>query len=295
MQRATPERQLIVTADDFGLNASVNAAVEQAATGGVLTAASLMVGAPAATEAVAIARRLPQLKIGLHLVLTDGWAVLPPHEVPDLAERDGRFRHGMVQDSFRYLLSARVRRQLAAEIRAQFRAFAATGLELDHVNTHKHLHFHPLVLGMIVSIGGEFGLAAVRVPAEPLWFAARQGAAAGVSTALLSPWLQLMKVTLRRASLAHNDHVFGISCSGRLREDTLLFILQNLPTGSSEIYLHPATSAGNAAAAGDRPEEELRALLSERVRAALRANAARRCSFADLKKQPRTQQPSRPG
>jgi chitin disaccharide deacetylase len=295
MQRASLERQLIVTADDFGLNRSVNEAVEQAAAGGVLTAASLMVGAPAAADAVAVARRQPQLQIGLHLVLTDGQAVLPPREIPDLTDSDGRFRHGMVQDSFRYVLSATVRRQLAAEIRAQFRAFAATGLELDHVNTHKHLHFHPLVLAMIVRIGSEFGLTAVRVPAEPLWFAARAGAAASVSTALLSPWLQLMKVTLRRASLAHNDHVFGISCSGHLDEDTLVFILQNLPPGSSEIYLHPATSAKGVGATSDGAQQELCALLSERVRETLRAGGAQRCSFGDLRKRRPTQQPSRPG
>lgn len=280
MHGASGERQLIVTADDFGLSPSVNQAVEQAASGGVLTAASLMVGAPAAAEAIAVARRLPRLNIGLHLVLTDGWSVLPPREIPALVGRDGRFRHGMVRDSFRCVLGTRVRRQLAAEIGAQFRAFAATGLRLDHVNTHKHFHFHPLVLGMIIRIGREFGLSAVRLPAEPLWFAAREGAAAGISTALLSVWLYLMRARLRRASLAHNDHIFGISCSGGLDENTLAFILANLPSGTTEIYLHPATSAG--ASAGARPEDELRALLSTRVREALHASGARRCGFGDI-------------
>lgn len=279
MLGASRERQLIVTADDFGLSPSINLAVEQAASGGVLTAASLMVGAPAAAQAVAVARRLPRLNIGLHLVLTDGWSVLPPREIPELVGRDGRFRHGMVRDSFRCVLRRRVRRQLAAEIAAQFRAFAATGLRLDHVNTHKHFHFHPLVLGMIIRIGRDFGLSAVRLPAEPLWFAARQGAAAGTSIALLSAWLYPMRAALRRASLAHNDHIFGISCSGRLDEDTLTLILRNLPSGTTEIYLHPATGAGQA---GERPEQELRALLSTRVREALRASGARRGGFADI-------------
>lgn len=281
MQPAPGPRHVIITADDFGLNRSVNEAVEQAASGGVLSAASLMVGAPAAADAIARARRLPQLKVGLHLVLTDGRALLPPHEIPDLAGHEGQFRRGMVQDSFRYL-RAGVRRQLAAEIRAQFRAFATTGLQLDHVNTHKHFHFHPLVLGMIVGIGREFGLAAMRLPAEPLWFAARQGAGANLSRALLSPWLQLMRTTLRRASLAHNDYIFGISCSGRLDEDTLVFILQRLPPGSSEIYLHPSTLTADARGTADRPRSELRALLSARVSEALRECGAQRCGFSDL-------------
>jgi len=47
---------LIVTADDFGLHEAVNEAVDRASAGGVLTAASLMVGAPATEAAVQLAR-----------------------------------------------------------------------------------------------------------------------------------------------------------------------------------------------------------------------------------------------
>ena len=58
-------KRLIVTADDFGLSREVNEAVEQAHREGILTAASLMVSAPAAADAVARARRLPSLRVGL--------------------------------------------------------------------------------------------------------------------------------------------------------------------------------------------------------------------------------------
>jgi len=58
-------KQLIVTADDFGLVREVNDAVEAAHRDGVLTAASLMVAAPAARDAVERARRLPSLRVGL--------------------------------------------------------------------------------------------------------------------------------------------------------------------------------------------------------------------------------------
>ena len=45
-------KQVIFTADDFGLALEVNEAVERAHTEGVLSAASLMMGAPAAADAV---------------------------------------------------------------------------------------------------------------------------------------------------------------------------------------------------------------------------------------------------
>ena len=65
--RMTPGPGLVVTADDFGLHPTVNEAVERAHTDGILTAASLMVGAPAARDAIARARSLPRLRVGLHL------------------------------------------------------------------------------------------------------------------------------------------------------------------------------------------------------------------------------------
>ncbi|MGH8180307.1 MAG: hopanoid biosynthesis-associated protein HpnK, partial [Steroidobacteraceae bacterium] len=181
---------LIVTADDFGLHPAVNRAVAQAASEGVLTAASLMVGSPATLDAVRCARELPGLSVGLHLVLADGWSVLPQRSIPALVDAQGRFGNNMVRDGVRFFALPTVRRQLEAEIRAQFQAFADTGLVLDHVNAHKHFHLHPTLLEMLLRIGAEFGAPAVRLPREPAWVARRTGGTiAGPAVAgLLSPW-----------------------------------------------------------------------------------------------------------
>ena len=135
---ASSRPALIVTADDFGLAREVNEAVEAAHRTGILTAASLMVGAAGAGEAVEIARRLPSLKVGLHLVLLEDRPVLAPSAVPDLVDAQGLFRRDLVRTGAGMFLRPSVRRQLAAEIAAQFEAFRATGLPLDHVNAHKH-------------------------------------------------------------------------------------------------------------------------------------------------------------
>ena len=278
---------LIVTADDFGLHAAVNRAVEQAASEGVLTTASLMVGAPAAVDAVRCAREMPGLSVGLHLVLADGWSVLPQRSIPALVDAQGRFGNNMVRDGVRFFALPAVRRQLEAEIRAQFQAFADTGLALDHVNAHKHFHLHPTLLEMLLRIGAEFGAPAVRLPREPAWVARRAGGAiAGPAVAgLLSPWLALMRRRLRMAGIAHNDYVFGMSDSGSMDEARLLEILGKLPEGVTEIYLHPAVESGAAIAAsmgGYRHADELAALLSPRVRAAVAASGAQTGGFRRL-------------
>jgi chitin disaccharide deacetylase len=263
------DRFLIVTADDFGLSDAVNEAIRQATLGGILTAASLMMGEPATHAAVRLAGALPRLRIGLHLVLVDGHSVLPPRRIPDLVDTSGRFSNAMVLNSFRFVTSRRVRAQLAAEIRAQFAAFAATGLELDHVNAHKHFHLHPLILELVLRIGSEFGLSAVRVPQEPFWYSGLQGGA--ISAALLAPWLALMRVRLRARQVMVNDQVFGISATGWLDTLHLLDIVTRLPPGVTEIYLHP--SVGN---------EELAALVNPRVRTAVNASGAVCGGYRDL-------------
>jgi hopanoid biosynthesis associated protein HpnK len=278
---------LIVTADDFGLHEAVNEAVEQASRAGVLTAASLMMAAPATADAVRRARLLPSLRVGLHLVLADGWAVLEPRLIPALADPAGRIGERMFVNGLRYFALPSVRRQLEAEIRAQFTAFARTGLRLDHVNVHKHFHLHPTLLDMLLRIGRDFGVRAVRVPDEPLWFAARGGGwfAGAASAALLTPWLGLMKRRLRAAGIQHNDRVFGIARSGSMDEGVLLEILARLPPGATEIYLHPATESGPAIAASMRRyrhADELAALLSPRVKAAVAAADVSQGGYGDL-------------
>ena len=81
--------------------------------------------------------------------------------------RSGNFRTDMARAGAAMFFLPKVRRQLEAEIEAQFAAFAATGLPLDHVNAHKHFHLHPTIAGLIVKLGKRHGVKGARVPLEP--------------------------------------------------------------------------------------------------------------------------------
>lgn len=280
------ERRVIVTADDFGLAIPVNEAVEIAHGEGILGGASLMVGGEAAEDAVERARRLPRLRVGLHVVLVDGRPCLPPAQVPDLVGWDGRFDQRLVRAGIRFFMLPRVRRQLGAEIRAQFQAFRATGLALDHVNAHRHMHLHPTVLDLILRIGRDFGLRAVRLPYEPPALARRiAGRAAWPAYAgnlLLQPWIALLRRRVHRAGMRCNEFVFGLSSSGAMTEETVLRLIDCLPAGISELYFHPATAAHAALPVGGGHQAELGALMSPRVRAALAAAQIQAISFSEL-------------
>ncbi len=225
-------KQVIFTADDFGLCPEVNAAVEKAHREGVLSAASLMVAAPAADDAVERARRLPRLKVGLHLTLVDGRPLLPAAKIPSLVDASGNFQTNLVGAGVRWFFSNAARRDLKKEIRAQFEAFRATGLALDHVNAHNQMHPHPTVLGIMLDLLREFGLntIGVRVPREP----PQPG---------LALWLWLMRRRLKNAHVRINDALVGLRDTGHLTEDRVLSALDKLQDGVSEFYFHPATAA----------------------------------------------------
>ena len=232
-----------------------------------------MVAGDAAADAVRRARTMPSLRVGLHLVTIEGPAVLPPAEIPGLLDGEGQFPGDQLRLGLRYAFSWTARRQLAREVAAQFRAFAATGLPLDHANAHKHMHLHPTVGRLLIEGGRSHGLRAVRIPAEPARVMVGLGVPQGPGARALLGWTRLLRAQARRAGLFTNDHAFGIAWSGGMTEERLLRLIPHLPKGLSEIYFHPA--------AGRDPlldrlmpdyahEVEMRALCSPALAAAVR-------------------------
>jgi hopanoid biosynthesis associated protein HpnK len=275
---------LIVTADDFGLAPEVNEAVETAHRNGILTAASLMIAAPAAADAVDRARRLHSLKVGLHIVLTDGYPVSPPLLLPNLVDKSGRFRSDMVRSSARISIDPTVRRQVAYEIAAQFEAFVATGLRLDHVDCHKHWHLHPTISGLILDIGQRYGMTALRVPGEPV----RVLRLIDKQTSSRLSWVTstcaaLLKARVRRRRLLAPDRVFGLAWSGAMTEMRVAGLLAHLPDGLTEIYFHPATSNSFLGATpGYRYMDELAALVAPRIISAATGAGIRLIGYSDM-------------
>ena len=280
----TADRRAIFSADDFGLSLAVNEGIERAHRQGILSTASLMVAGEAAADAIRRARALPDLRIGLHLVTIEGPAILPPAEIAALIDGAGQFPSDQLSLGLRYAFSRTARRQLAREIAAQFRAFAGTGLPLDHANAHKHMHLHPTVGRLLIEAGRAHGVRALRVPAEPARVMTALGVGQGPGARALLAWTRLLRAQANRAGLVTNDHVFGLAWSGGMTEDRLLQLIPRLPQGLSEIYFHPA--AGRDALL-DRlmpdydHEGEMACLLSPALGRAVEAAGIQRTTYAE--------------
>lgn len=260
-------KRLVVTGDDFGSSAVVNSAVADAHQCGVLTSASLMVAGHAWREAVVIARDLPTLAVGLHLVLVDGRSVLEPFRVPHLVDETGRFPAKPLRCGIRYQFDRAARRELRSEIRAQLERFRSTGLPLSHVDGHHHMHMHPVVLSALADYALEFGIPAVRLPREELGTALELDPRRRAVKVLWSFVFELLRrhaePRLRAADIGHADRVYGLLATGKITERYLLSLIPLMQGERVELYTHPSRDLRGGGA------QELAALLSRRVRETL--------------------------
>jgi hopanoid biosynthesis associated protein HpnK len=270
-----------VTADDFGAALEVNEAVQKAHRKGILTAASLMVTGAAVGDAVERARRMPRLGVGLHIVLVEGRPVLSPEQLPALVDKQGQFRSDMFRAAVEIFTSLAARRQLAAEIKAQFKAFAATGLSLDHVNAHKHFHLHPTISAMILSIGRQYGMKSLRTPIEPrAVLHSIEGTPSSIRIEDL--WARLVRRRLRASGISTTDQVFGLAWSGAMSADRVRSIIDNLPDGLTELYMHPATGPYFGSSSDYDYAGELSALLDPTLKEHLVRSGVTLGRFADF-------------
>ena len=279
-------RQIILNADDFGRHALINEAVRRAAADGLLRSASLMAGDSAFAEAVAIAKATPALGVGVHLTLIDGRPVLPPEEIPSLVDAEGRFRPDHTVFARDYL-AGRVRRaDIRRELAAQIAKVRAAGIVPDHVDSHQHMHTLPGIIDIVLDLAVSARIGAVRAPRTPLFAGAFGGLGQLVGRLGLSTLAQLAAVKAHRRGLAVTEHFAGIVAGEAVSEAELLKLIVHLPQGTTEVMMHPGTC--NEVLQEDSGwqhdfEEELRAITSPRVMAALREEEIEPVNFRHLK------------
>lgn len=276
--RGNKERLLIVNADDFGLDTSTNHAIIRGHREGILTSASLMLNEPGFEEAVALSREHPRLGVGLHLTLLCGHSTLPREKIPGLVNEKGEFDFNPALVGFRYFLKRReLRSQLHAEILAQFAKFRAIGLPLDHVDSHHHLHAHPVIFRILIESAEELGITHLRLTSEPIGVHARLAIGCRIDRLGYGAiyWLLAGRArrVLRKFDIKHTDAVFGLLQDARVDEPYLERLLPKLPAGISEIYSHPSL---------DRFKHEMDALISPRIRALVESLGIRLIRYQDI-------------
>ena len=270
-------KQLIITADDFGLSSGVNRAVEQAWKNGLLTCASIMSGAPAFSEAVKIARRNPGLQVGLHLTLVQGRSVLPPAEIPSLVDTAGNFTANPVRGGMRYFFDRGLYCQLKREIEAQIKKVLDAGVVLSHIDGHLNIHLHPTVFRILLELMPRYGISSFRLAQERLShnlrFDGQRKFGKVIESLIFKKLTERARPELKRIGIQYAAEVKGVLNSGRMTEKYILNIIDDLQEGLTEIYFHPGIlpDAEISRLMPDyRHQEELVAIMSQTIRQRLK-------------------------
>jgi len=301
-------RKLIVNADDFGLTAGVNRAIVETHLGGVVSSTTLMANGPAFADAVTAARSAPNLSVGCHVVLVDGTPVSSAGAVDTLlairsAEPD-KFYSSLSAFAARAMLGGFDRDQLVAEVTAQIRNIQSTGLQVTHLDTHKHAHIFPEILAALLRAARICGVRAIRNPFVPvkamrarlfkgkpdLWKRYSQ-------VRMLHTFSGQFRQRIKRAGLLTPDGVVGVIETGSSASpgdssgysSLLRQTLASLPEGTWELICHPGYHDADLRAARtrllDSREEERRLLTSAELRQFLEEQKIRVIGYREFAEQ----------
>lgn len=162
--------QKIFNADDFGISKGVNAAIVKAHREGILNSASLMINQKYAAEAVNLAKEMPELEMGLHVNLTNEYPAASAQEIPLLVDGQGKLKNGFVNLLLLSFFKPRqLRLQVEIEMRAQIAKYLTTGLPLQHLDSHRHVHMIPQIFKTMRKLQKEFEVPRIRVMNENIF------------------------------------------------------------------------------------------------------------------------------
>jgi hopanoid biosynthesis associated protein HpnK len=286
-------RRLIVNADDFGFTAGINRAIVEAHTRGIVTSSTLMATGRAFDDAVRLAKSVPRLSIGCHVVLIDGEPVLDAKRLPSLTSISAQFRDGVMSFAVRALAGRLDPGEIEAEASAQIRNLQAAGVSVSHLDTHKHTHLFPAVLRPLLRAARACGLAAIRNPFGP-----RQPLKSSELLKRPGLWTRYAEVRILRALAAKfreaataegfvtPDGTLGIVVTGALDEKLFRGIAAIIPEGTWEFVCHPGYNDEDLKSANTRlrasRETELRVLTMPEAHELLSRQGIELISYRDL-------------
>lgn len=240
-------RSVILEADDLGLLYAFNEGIRSAYRAGLLTSTCLRANGYAYEHAIhEILPSCPGLGVGVHLCLNEAECVADPRRVRRLLQRGRTLRDGFTW-LMRLARSPEGRDQIEREMRAQIERVLASGVRIDHLNSHRHVHMIPAIFRITCRLARAYGVPCVRLVRELPYTAGglRKNlqplvTANVVKHLLLNAFARVNESIGRSARVAMPDYFVGVNYTARMDFSTIREGLRSAGHGSVEILLHPA-------------------------------------------------------
>jgi predicted glycoside hydrolase/deacetylase ChbG (UPF0249 family) len=223
--------RLIINVDDLGLHPAVRRAIEECATLGTVTSASVLANGPDIDAVKPIAG----VSFGAHLNILRGKPLSPVHEVRSLVGDDGLFVGSAAKLAARVMRRAVKRDEVGIEWSRQVAALRDRGLALSHVDGEKHTHCLPGLFAVACEVAAEHGIRWVRRSDE------RFGNLRVGSPAMRRAVLRALCVSAHtNQSTESTDAVWGIAEQGAaLTAEACERALKGIGPRTVEVVCHP--------------------------------------------------------
>jgi predicted glycoside hydrolase/deacetylase ChbG (UPF0249 family) len=223
--------RLIINVDDLGLHPAVRRAIEECATLGTVTSASVLANGPDIDAVKPIAG----VSFGAHLNILRGKPLSPVHEVRSLVGDDGLFVGSAAKLAARVMRRAVKRDEVGIEWSRQVAALRDRGLALSHVDGEKHTHCLPGLFAVACEVAAEHGIRWVRRSDE------RFGNLRVGSPAMRRAVLRALCVSAHtNPSTESTDAVWGIAEQGAaLTAEACERALKGIGPRTVEVVCHP--------------------------------------------------------
>ena len=262
------ERKINVTADDFGLSPGINESIADLYCRGALSRASLFANCNYTAHAIGLVRdKKLTLPVGLHFSLNCGSCCADPDAVPMLVNEKGQFRLNYPALMFNAMCPFRRRRFLAQverELEAQIIRLQKSGIRINHLDGHRHVHMIPGIFDVVTRIAARYGITQIRIINESAHVTRRMLRSGIVAPAGIVK-LILLKMFYRMNGKKSGLYFFSILHSCRIRPEMFdADMMNSLPlkfTGM-EIMLHPGNAQRDRDLAESLNAEELPQIMS---------------------------------
>lgn len=272
--------RLIVNADDYGRTPGVSRGIRQAHLEGMVTSTTALMNMPGVEDALEQALRdCPRLGLGVHLVATSGWPVLPAAKVKSLTGGEEFFLTQQIDRLEDVNLN-----ELRDEWHAQIEQFVkATGRSPDHLDSHHHfMFFSEPIFRLTLELAQEYHCA-VRstLPIR------RSGETGGLPRPTYVQANTYVPALLGEYGVRHPDHFEATFYNETANVEHLAWILNGLLEGTSELMCHPGYAdeslLGARGSAYNQPrEKELATLTDPSMMELIQQRGIKLITFADL-------------
>jgi predicted glycoside hydrolase/deacetylase ChbG (UPF0249 family) len=238
--------KMIINADDFGLCEGVNKAIAEAHCGGVLTSATIMANMPGSDEAVAMAKKMPSLGVGVHLNVLEGKPVSTDSKVDVLLGEDGKFKYSPSKLAIKTFISEKIRKAVEIELTAQVESVIKRGVKPTHLDSHKHFHCFGPIYKIVCSLAENFKIGAIRWPWEPETVCCGNWPQVGMKDKIRAFMVRQMAVNCQKidSRFIKNDIFFGLAHTGRIDKEFWAEIGKTQFGGTAEVMTHPGYPEG---------------------------------------------------